>query len=135
MCHDDVGLQADQLLRERSYAIDVIAGPTGVHPHVATIGPTQVHKRLSERGVATLRLGIVFVAPHEHADPPHPLALLRPRRKRPRRRRATEEGNELASSHVGVLLSPGLGRSVANLARLLIGYIQEIALAMAATRC
>jgi hypothetical protein len=27
ICHDDVGFQADQLLRERSYPIDVRAGP------------------------------------------------------------------------------------------------------------
>src|SRR5215813_5788774 len=31
VCHDDVGLQADQLLRERTYPIDVIAGPTKVY--------------------------------------------------------------------------------------------------------
>jgi hypothetical protein len=41
-CHDNVGLQTDQLVRERSYPIDVIAAPPKVHPHVATIGPTQV---------------------------------------------------------------------------------------------
>jgi hypothetical protein len=46
VCEDDVGLQADQLLRERSYPIVVTAAPTKVHPHVATIGPTQVRKRL-----------------------------------------------------------------------------------------
>src|SRR5215471_1462359 len=31
VCHDDIGLQADQLLRERSYSTDVIAGPTKVY--------------------------------------------------------------------------------------------------------
>src|ERR1700751_4613463 len=41
VCHDDVGLQADQLLRERSYSIYVAAAPTKVHPHVAAIDPTQ----------------------------------------------------------------------------------------------
>jgi hypothetical protein len=40
-CQDDVGLQADQPLRERSPPIYVTAGPTKVHPHVAAIGPTQ----------------------------------------------------------------------------------------------
>jgi hypothetical protein len=45
VCHDDVGLQADQLLRERLYPIGVSAGPTKVHPHVAAIGPPQVRKR------------------------------------------------------------------------------------------
>jgi hypothetical protein len=37
---DDVGLQTDQLLRDRLYPIDVVAGPTKVDPHVAAIGPT-----------------------------------------------------------------------------------------------
>jgi hypothetical protein len=36
------------------------------------------------------REAIVFVAPHEHADAPHAVALLRPRRERPRRRAAKE---------------------------------------------
>ena len=34
-CHDDVGLQTDQLLRERSYPIDVIALPLNIHPRIA----------------------------------------------------------------------------------------------------
>src|SRR6516162_8196516 len=53
-CQDDVGLQADQLLRERSYPIGVTAGPPKVHPHVAAITPTQVRKRLRERREAKL---------------------------------------------------------------------------------
>jgi hypothetical protein len=68
---------------ERSYPIDVIAVPPKVNPHVAAIGPTQAGKRLSERRVATLLLGIVFVERHEHADAPYPLTLLRARRQRP----------------------------------------------------
>src|SRR6516165_9016966 len=67
-CHDDVGLQADQLLREHSYPIDVIAVPTKVYPHVAAIGPTQVRKCLSEHREARLIHGIVFVARHEYAN-------------------------------------------------------------------
>ena len=34
VCQDDVGVQADQLLRERSKAIGVIAGTTNVHPRL-----------------------------------------------------------------------------------------------------
>jgi hypothetical protein len=84
-------LQADQLLRERSYPTGVIAVPTEVHPHVAAIGPAQVRKRLSER-----RYVRVFVAQREHADAPYAVALLRPRSKRPGRR-AAEERDELAT--------------------------------------
>jgi hypothetical protein len=95
-CHDDVGLQTDQLLRERWYPIGVIAPPPKVRPHVAAIGPTQVGKRLRERRDARLHHGLVFVAPHEHADAPYyAVALLRPRRKRPSRR-AAEPSDELA---------------------------------------
>src|SRR5262245_7023186 len=36
---------------------------------------------------------------HQHTDPPHPLALLRAPRERPRRRRAAEERDELAAFH------------------------------------
>src|SRR5215472_615726 len=88
VCHYDVGLQADQLLRERSYPIDVTAAPPNVHPHVAAIGPTQVRKRLRKRREASLLQGIVFFATDEHTDAPHALALLRTRRDRPYRRAA-----------------------------------------------
>jgi hypothetical protein len=47
--YQDVGLQADQLLRERIYPIDVAAAPPKVYPYIAPIGPTQARKRLSER--------------------------------------------------------------------------------------
>jgi len=90
-------LQADQLLRERSYPIDVIAVPPKIHPHVLAIGPTQVRKSLGERRVAKLPLRIVFVVRHEHTDAPHTVALLRARRERPCRR-AAEERDEVAPS-------------------------------------
>jgi hypothetical protein len=82
-CQDDVGLQADQLLRERSHPIGVTAVPSKVHPHVAAVGPTEVRKRLRERREARLQQRIVFVERHEHADAPHAVALLRARRERP----------------------------------------------------
>jgi hypothetical protein len=37
---------------------------------------------------------------HEHANAPNPLALLRARRERPRRRRAAEQRDELATSQL-----------------------------------
>jgi hypothetical protein len=108
-------LQADQLLRERSYPIFVTAAPTKVHPHVATIGPTQVHKRLSERRDVSLPLRIVFVKRHEHADAPHPVALLRPCHHRPRRR-APEERDELAPPNHWIT-SSAVANSVSGMVR------------------
>jgi hypothetical protein len=75
-------LQADQLLRERSYPIDISAARTSVHPHVLAIGPTQVRKRLRKRDKGRLVERIVFVARDEHADAPHAVALLRTRHER-----------------------------------------------------
>jgi hypothetical protein len=88
---------ATGLVRERSYPIGIIAVPPKLHPHIAAFGPTQGRKRLREPREARLPHGIVFVAEHEHADAPNAVALLRPRRERPRRR-AAEPGDEFAPS-------------------------------------
>src|SRR5262249_5195736 len=85
-------------MRERSYPIAVIALPPKLHPHVAAIGPTQLHKRLSEPRKASLRHGLILIKRHEHADAPHAVALLRACRERPRRR-AAEERDRLATIH------------------------------------
>src|SRR5262249_40827907 len=52
-----------------------------------------------ERCETGLKHRIVRGAGQEDADPPHALALLRPRRERPRRR-AAEQRNELAAFHL-----------------------------------
>jgi hypothetical protein len=70
-----------------------------VHPHVAAIGPTQVRKRLRKRRDESLQQGIVFVERSEDANPPHTLALLRPRRQRPYCR-AAKARNKFAPSHL-----------------------------------
>jgi hypothetical protein len=53
------------------------------------------HKRRN----AGLRFRVVRIDGHEHADPSHPLALLRAHRERPRRR-AAEQRDELAASQL-----------------------------------
>jgi hypothetical protein len=88
-------LKADQLLRERSYPIDVTATPAEVHPHVTAIDPTQARKRLRERRDSSLQHRFVFVATSEHADAPYAATLLRVRRDRPCHPRATEPCDEL----------------------------------------
>ena len=64
--------------------------PAGVDPHVAAVGPAQLLQPLQECRDAGLPFRIVRGTWHEHADAPHPLGLLRARRKRPRRRCAAE---------------------------------------------
>src|SRR5262249_23190155 len=54
---------------------------------------------LQEGSKAPLALRIVCGEVHDHADAPHPLALLGARRERPCGRRAADECHELAPSH------------------------------------
>jgi hypothetical protein len=82
---DHIGLQTDQLLREYPQPVNIPGGPANIHPQVAAFSPTQLGKSLREPGEASLSLRIVFVECQEHADPPHAVGLLRPRRERPRR--------------------------------------------------
>ena len=73
--------------------------PADVDPYVATVGPAQLLQPLQKRCEADLALRIVRGRIHEHADAPHPLALLRARRERPCGRRAAEQRDELAPLH------------------------------------
>src|SRR5262245_49310174 len=67
--------------------------------HVAAHGPAQVLEPLDECCVSFLSIPFDSAA-REHNNTPCPLALLRLRRQRPRRRRAAEQRDELAPSHV-----------------------------------
>jgi hypothetical protein len=64
---------------------------------------------LGERGIAKLHLRIIFIGLYEHADAPHAVPLLRPRRERPRRR-AAETRDECAASKAS---PPVLGGPIA----------------------
>jgi hypothetical protein len=84
----------------RVYPIDVSAAPPEVHPRVAAIGPTQVRKRLNERSGDRRR----FDVRQEHADAAYAVALLRPRRERPRGGTA-ECSDEFAASKANAHLA------------------------------
>src|SRR5262245_11907887 len=83
----------------RPQAIRVAGGPTKVDPDVAAVDPSKRFKSLLDDRDTTLRFWITFGEHQEHADPPHPLRLLRARRERPCRNRAAKQRHELASFH------------------------------------
>jgi hypothetical protein len=79
-------------------AFGVVATPSIVDPHVVADSPAQLLQSLMESCEARLSFSIIGDGVHEHADPPHPLRLLRAGRERPRHC-ATEQRDELAPSH------------------------------------
>ena len=80
---DDVRRERDQFRRVSANAVGIACGPASIDPHIAAVGPAQLLQPLQERRDAGLRFRIVRGCGHEHADAPHPLALLRARRERP----------------------------------------------------
>src|SRR5439155_24781668 len=99
MCNDHVGLQGDQLFREYLRPFRAGLRKAIVDADIAALRPSKPFEPLPERREARLAFRIVLGEGQQHADAPHPIGLLRPRRPRPRRRRAAEEGDELASLH------------------------------------
>jgi hypothetical protein len=91
----DVGSQSDKLGSQFPHTLNIEIAPTIIDPDVASTDPPEFLKGLAERRDTQLPLPIAFSHLHQHADPPHSLRLLRPCRKRPRRR-AAEERDELA---------------------------------------
>src|SRR6516164_9452829 len=96
---DDIRRERDQFHRVFARVLDSACGPAIINPHVASIGPAQLLQALPERLSLGLSYRIVSGPAHEHADPPHPLRLLRASREWPRCR-ATKRANELAPPHV-----------------------------------
>ena len=76
--------------------------------HVAPDTPARFLKPLLERPHAGLKFRIVRSGGHEYANTPHPLALLRVRRERPRHGGGADERDELAPFHArhGCLPTP-----------------------------
>ena len=93
---DDVGRERDQFRRVSANAVGIALGIAGVDPHVAAFGPAQLPQHLQERFEACLPFWIVRGQVREHADPPHPLRLLRARGEGPRDYRATEKRDDIS---------------------------------------
>src|SRR5262245_30346766 len=90
--------ECDQFCRVLAAETGITPGPTDVDLHIASYRPPQRLQALQECPETDLSHCIVSGAGHQHADAPHPHALLRPRRERPRRR-AAEQRDELALPH------------------------------------
>ena len=85
MRKNQVGLQRDEFLGESLSRLRVAGRrPASVDPDIATLRPPELLEFITECGDKGLSLPVVLGIPDKHADPPHPLWLLRPRRKRPR---------------------------------------------------
>ena len=63
---------------------------------IAAFAPAQLLQTSQKRRDFDACLRIALGNLNEHADAPHPLALLRPRREWPRDRRASEERDEFS---------------------------------------
>ncbi len=93
-----VWLQPDEFLGMLLRRLHV-RRPAAVDPDAAILRPSELLEFFLERSQAGLIFGIVLGSRHQHADPAHPIRLLRARRERPRGRSAYKERDELASSH------------------------------------
>ena len=98
---DDIRRERDQLRSVSAKAIEIAGAPAVFDPHVAAEGPAQLGQPLRERRDAFQSSLIALDRAHQHADPAHALALLRPRRERPRGS-AAEERDELAPFHCSI---------------------------------
>src|SRR5215831_14007334 len=92
---NDVQGERDQFRGKCAIALGVTCAPADVDADVATLRPPQLLQPLQKRRETDLPCRIVRRDTHQHANAPHPLALLRPRRERPRRS-ATEKRDEVA---------------------------------------
>src|SRR5262249_1202436 len=99
-------------------------GPAGVDPQVAALAPSQLGERLRERCMPGLSLGVVRGEIREHADAPHILALLCPRRQWPRGRAANQR-DELAPTRHSITSSAVASR-VGGTARSSILAVQAL---------
>src|SRR5262249_3660315 len=97
--HHDVGHHGDQLSCKGVSLLGIAASPTIVDLDIASFNPAQALEASQQRCDIRLSLRIPLGVPHEHADAPHPLGLMRPRRERPCRHRAAEQCDEVAPFH------------------------------------
>jgi hypothetical protein len=100
---DNVGLQRDQLRRERTRTLHIGICPPLLNLRMATVYPTQSCQFLHESGEKGLMFRIALGQPHQHADAAHLPCLLRGCGAEPKcgcpSDCARERGNKFATLH------------------------------------
>ena len=97
-CHNDVRRERNQFDRKAASAVKIAPSPASVDPDVAAFRPPGLQQPLPECGGKGLSFLVALDMHHQQPDPPHALSQLRPRRERPRRRRAAECGQQFPPS-------------------------------------
>jgi hypothetical protein len=87
---DNIWIRADELHRIGAQALGIAAAPANIDPYIAAIIPSELLKAVSQGRHPALRVGIALQWRYQHADPPHPLGLLRACGERPGYRRAAK---------------------------------------------
>src|SRR5262249_43690092 len=104
-----------QCRRQFAKSIGIARPPAVVDLPIPADGPAQLLQPLMESREAHLSFRIIGGIIHEHADPPHPLRLLRARRERPRGCRAGEQRDEIAALHS--ITSSAVASSIGGMSR------------------
>src|SRR5947209_556950 len=95
---DHVDVCLNKLGGERGQPLGFGGGETTFECDILPLGPAPILQPLFQCAEATLPFRIVRGKALQQSDPPHALALLRTRRERPRRGRAAEKRDELATT-------------------------------------
>ena len=99
MRHDHIRMLIDQLGCLRAHDTGVAGRPPQVETKISAFDPAGSLESLSKCGYPDAPFRVAFRDAHEGADQPHTIRLLRARRNRPSRRRASEQRDELAPPH------------------------------------
>ena len=80
---DHVQIHSDQFFCEGERLIGIAASPTKFKLDIAALDPAEASKPLPKCHCVGPSLLVAFGVPHQQADPPHAIALLRGRSDRP----------------------------------------------------
>src|SRR5262245_37560318 len=110
MANQSIRVQIDEFFCKSLNSTRIGISPAIVDANILTVPPTEFLKALLKDSDPLANIGIALGDGHQHADSPHPLALLSLRRERPRC--TADQREELATSHC---LPRGSGQGIENL--------------------